>query len=122
MSGASAADVRSILSIPDPSTSQPPSASTSTPTTATAPKQRRAPKPDGISRELYALIGSSVPTLTAQLSKPKYKPKPKNFAGGGRATKWSVFHILLLLLAPLTYSVRIELIQGMEGFFESFTF
>lgn len=85
MSGASAADMRSILSIPDPSVTQTPGASTSTPTTAT---KRKGPKPDGISRELYALIGSSAPTLTAQMSKPKYKPKPKNFAGGGRAAKW----------------------------------
>lgn len=44
-------------------------------------------KPDGISRELYALIGPSAPTLTAQLAKPKFKAKPK-LSGGAKAVKW----------------------------------
>ena len=42
---------------------------------------------DGISRELYALIGPSAPTLTAQLAKPKFKAKPK-LSGGAKAVKW----------------------------------
>jgi hypothetical protein len=77
MSGASAADVRSILSLP---TAQP------------QPKKTAAPlarKPSGISRELYSLIGPSAPTLVAQVAKPRLKQKPN--LGGGGSTKWSVF-------------------------------
>jgi len=80
MAGASAADVRSILSLPHPSTpgpSQPRKAPNTT---------ERARKPEGISRELYSLIGPSVPSLTAQLAKPRLKQKP-NLGGGGRV-KW----------------------------------
>ncbi|PCH40988.1 hypothetical protein WOLCODRAFT_137117 [Wolfiporia cocos MD-104 SS10] len=79
MAGASAADVRSILSLPSaptPGPSQPRKQSNAA---------ERARKPDGISRELYSLIGPSVPTL-AQLAKPRLKQKP-NLGGGGRV-KW----------------------------------
>ena len=95
-SGASAADVRSILAIPGPSNAAQSSLGSSASFSnsaaslnvgvATASKGRKL-KPDGISRELYALIGPSAPTLTAQLSKPKFKPKP-NLSGGGKAAKW----------------------------------
>lgn len=63
---ASASDVRAILSLPAsaPGTSQPRKP------TATASR-----KPDGISRELYSLIGDSAPTLVAQYARPKFKPK-----------------------------------------------
>ncbi|EMD41063.1 hypothetical protein CERSUDRAFT_80713 [Gelatoporia subvermispora B] len=80
MAGASAADVRSILSLPNPSAAGP-----SQPRKPAAPTER-ARKPEGISRELYSLIGPSVPTLAAQLAKPRLKQKP-NLGGGGRV-KW----------------------------------
>ncbi len=80
MAGPTAADVRSILSLPSPSTpglSQPRKPPGTT---------ERARKPEGISRELYSLIGTSAPTLAAQLAKPRLKQKP-NLGGGGRV-KW----------------------------------
>ena len=81
MAGPSAADVRSILSLPNPSTPGP-SQPRKTPGTT-----QRARKPEGISRELYSLIGPSAPTLAAaQLAKPRLKQKP-NQGGGGRV-KW----------------------------------
>ncbi|PFH51350.1 hypothetical protein AMATHDRAFT_142666 [Amanita thiersii Skay4041] len=75
----SAADVRSALSIHE-------TISASTPV---QPRKTTAPstkKPDGISRELYSLIGPSAPTLAAQLAKPRLKQKP-NLGGGGRS-RW----------------------------------
>lgn len=79
MAGASAADVRSILSLPNP----------------TGPMIRkpqlpveRAKKPGNISRELYSLIGPGTPTISAQLSKPRLKQKP-NLSGAGKV-KWCV--------------------------------
>jgi len=76
---ASAADVRSILSLPSSSggPSQP------QPKKPTGPSTR---KPEGISRELFALIGPSAPSIAAQLAKPRLKQKP-NFGGGGKV-KW----------------------------------
>ncbi|TDL29904.1 hypothetical protein BD410DRAFT_817836 [Rickenella mellea] len=79
--GASAADVRSILALPSPST---PGPSQPKPT---APKTAR--KPEGISRELYSLIGPSAPSLTAQLAKPRLKQKP-NLGRGNKVAKWRV--------------------------------
>ncbi|KAI0000025.1 hypothetical protein BJV77DRAFT_975919 [Russula vinacea] len=78
MSGASAADVRSILSLPSPSTPAP-----SQSKKAATPLAR---KPSGISRELYSLIGPSAPTLVAQVAKPRLKQKPN--LGGGGSSKW----------------------------------
>ncbi|KZT05541.1 uncharacterized protein LAESUDRAFT_726808 [Laetiporus sulphureus 93-53] len=78
MAGASAADVRSILSLPStPGPSQ---------MRKTTSNTERARKPDGISRELYSLIGPSAPTLAAQFAKPRLRQKP-NLGGGGRV-KW----------------------------------
>ncbi|KAG6903468.1 hypothetical protein C0995_005491 [Termitomyces sp. Mi166 len=74
---ASAADVRSILSIPEPSGTPGPSQ----PKKQTQPSTR---KPEGISRELYALIGPSVPSLVSV--KPRLKQKPN--LGGGNKVKW----------------------------------
>lgn len=74
---ASAADVRSILSLPGIS---------STPAQTKKPAAVSARKPEGISRELYSLIGDSAPSLAAQLAKPRLKQKP-NFGGGGKV-KW----------------------------------
>ena len=86
MSGASAADVRSILSLPSPSTPTP-----SQPKKAATPLSR---KPSGISRELYSLIGPSAPTLVAQVAKPRLKQKPN--LGSGGSSKWYVFICLFL--------------------------
>ncbi|KAI3621491.1 swr1-complex protein 4 [Moniliophthora roreri] len=77
---ASAADIRSALSIAGPSTSS----------ASRAPVKKQASqslrKPEGISRELYSLIGPSAPSLAAQLAKPRLKQKP-NLGGGGKV-KW----------------------------------
>ena len=80
MSGASAADVRSILSLPSSST---PASSQSK--KAATPLSR---KPSGISRELYSLIGPSAPTLVAQVAKPRLKQKPN--LGSGGSSKWYI--------------------------------
>ena len=80
MAGASAADVRSILSLPSSSTQTP-----AQPKKAAASLSR---KPSGISRELYSLIGPSAPTLVAQVAKPRLKQKPN--LGGGGSSKWYI--------------------------------
>lgn len=80
---ASAADIRSALSLPEGSASAGPSQ----PKKAAHANTR---KPDGISRELYSLIGPSAPSLAAQLAKPRLKQKP-NFGGTVARTKWSHF-------------------------------
>ncbi|TFK71791.1 hypothetical protein BDN72DRAFT_409014 [Pluteus cervinus] len=75
---ASAADIRSALSIPNtPAPTQPQKKQNATSTK----------KPDGISRELYSLIGPSAPSLAAQLAKPRLKQKP-NFGSG--SVKWEM--------------------------------
>ncbi|KJA29863.1 hypothetical protein HYPSUDRAFT_60712 [Hypholoma sublateritium FD-334 SS-4] len=78
---ASAADIRSALSLPEGSASAGPS----------QPKKAHTNtrKPDGISRELYSLIGPSAPSLAAQLAKPRLKQKP-NFGGTVPRTKWEI--------------------------------
>lgn len=77
---ASAADVRSILSLPSssaaPSQPQP-----------KKPIGQSNRKPEGISRELFALIGPSAPSIAAQLAKPRLKQKPNLGSGGGKV-KW----------------------------------
>ena len=93
MAGASAADVRSILSLPSPSTPAP-----AQPKKATAPLAR---KPSGISRELYSLIGPSAPTLVAQVAKPRLKQKPN--LGSGGSTKWCGFFKRLGFAQVLKY-------------------
>ncbi len=80
---ASAADIRSALSLPERGASAGPSQPRKT-------YQPAARKPEGISRELYSLIGPSAPSLAAQLAKPKLKKKP-NFGVGGVKTKWYVW-------------------------------
>ncbi|KAI0036777.1 hypothetical protein K488DRAFT_40369 [Vararia minispora EC-137] len=75
MAGASAADIRGILSLPE--------------NAAPGPSQMRKPptkKPEGIPRELYALIGPSAPTMIAQPAKPRFKQKPN--LGGGGSVRW----------------------------------
>ncbi|KAH7887581.1 hypothetical protein F5I97DRAFT_2010006 [Phlebopus sp. FC_14] len=73
----SASDIRSALSLP---------ASTSGQVQPRKPQTQSTKKPEGISRELYALIGPSAPSLAAHLAKPRLKQKP-NFGGGGKV-KW----------------------------------
>ncbi|KAG7096741.1 hypothetical protein E1B28_004153 [Marasmius oreades] len=76
---ASIADVRSALSIPGHVT----------PNRLQQVKKQPSQsvkKPEGISRELYSLIGPSAPSLAAQLAKPRLKQKP-NLGGGGKV-KW----------------------------------
>ena len=77
---ASASDVRSILSLPTPQAG--PSQKRILPNAQAVSK-----KPEGISRELYSLIGDSAPPLTSQYAKPKLKQRP-NFGGG--KTRWCV--------------------------------
>lgn len=79
---ASSADLRDILALPGPS---------ALPTVHTAPKKTpRAQKPEGISRELYSLIGNHAPSLAAvQQAKAKLKQKPK--FGRGNKAYWYVF-------------------------------
>ncbi|KAG6831382.1 hypothetical protein H0H92_010984 [Tricholoma furcatifolium] len=74
---ASAADVRSILSLPETSATPGPSQPKKQPATSTR-------KPEGISRELYALIGPSAPSLVTV--KPRLKQKPN--LGGVSKVKW----------------------------------
>jgi len=73
----SSSDVRSILDLP----SREDHASSSL-SQQTAPRRSAstAKKPDGISRELYALIGDNAPFLAetqAALSATKYRERPK---------------------------------------------
>ncbi|KAF9226646.1 hypothetical protein BS17DRAFT_775926 [Gyrodon lividus] len=69
----SASDIRSALSLPS---------STPGPSQLKKPQAHSTKKPEGISRELYSLIGPSAPSLAAHLAKPRLKQKP-NFGGGG---------------------------------------
>ncbi|CAE6531455.1 unnamed protein product [Rhizoctonia solani] len=66
---ASSADVRDILSLPASSSSLIPAAKK---IISNAPTR----KPDGISREVYALIGDNSPTLVQTHVAPKLKQKP----------------------------------------------
>ncbi|KAL9712892.1 swr complex subunit [Leucoagaricus gongylophorus] len=75
---ASAIDIRSALSL-----------ETSISTGLSQPKRANlsnVKKPEGISRELYSLIGPSVPTLATQLTKPRLKQKPN--LGIGTRIRW----------------------------------
>ncbi|KAH7931212.1 hypothetical protein BV22DRAFT_1027445 [Leucogyrophana mollusca] len=87
----SASDIRSALSLPVPSTpgpSQPSQPALRRPQIQPAgkPANQSTKKPEGISRELYALIGPSAPSLAAHLAKPRLKQKP-NLGGSGKV-KW----------------------------------
>ena len=82
----SASDIRSALSLPGTSTSgsssQPP---------VKRPAGTSTKKPEGISRELYALIGPSAPSLAAQLAKPRLKQKPNLGATTNSKWEWRPF-------------------------------
>lgn len=83
---ASSADIRDILSLPGPS---------ATPAAAPPRKPPKAQKPEGISRELYSLIGDHAPSLVAvQRPKPKLKQRP----GFGKGKVHWLAEILLILL------------------------
>lgn len=77
---ASAADIRSVLPIGEASAAGP-----------SQTKKTQGPstrKPEGISRELYSLIGPTAPSLVAQFAKPQFKQKPN--LGGGSKVRWYV--------------------------------
>ncbi|KAF7355467.1 SWR1-complex protein 4 [Mycena sanguinolenta] len=79
---ANSSEVRAILDLPSSSTPAP------------APKKLSVPtarKPDGISRELFSLIGPSSTTLVAQLAKPRLKQKPNLGAGSKIKWQWRAF-------------------------------
>ncbi|KAH0839959.1 hypothetical protein J3R83DRAFT_914 [Lanmaoa asiatica] len=69
----SASDIRSALSLPQ---------FTPGPSLPRRTHSSSTKKPDGISRELYSLIGPSAPSLAAHLAKPRLKQKP-SFGSGG---------------------------------------
>ncbi|KAH8827005.1 hypothetical protein DL96DRAFT_1605144 [Flagelloscypha sp. PMI_526] len=72
----SSSDIRAVLPV---------GAANSGPSQAPPRKPAPTKKPDGIPRELYALIGDATPTLLVQ-NKPRLKQKPK--LGGGTKTRW----------------------------------
>jgi DNA methyltransferase 1-associated protein 1 len=72
---ATQSDVRSILGLPS---APPPSAP------KPAPRLKKAKRPDGITRELYALIGDNAPTLA--LARPVMKERWKKTP---RVAGWS---------------------------------
>ena len=77
----SAADIRSVLSVPDP-----------TPGSSQQPQKKpttMSKRPQGISRELYELIGDSVPSVVPRQSKARPKPKPYLGSGPPRS-RWCV--------------------------------
>ncbi|KAK7061914.1 SWR1-complex protein 4 [Favolaschia claudopus] len=81
---ANSLEVRAILDLPSTSSATPtiPQKKLSVPTIR---------KPEGISRELYSLIGPSSTTLVAQLAKPRLKQKPNLNAGSKIKWEWRPF-------------------------------
>lgn len=82
-------DVRSILNLPQAGSSSDPS--------GPAPRRSTAQprKPDGISRELYALIGNNAPSLAEaqeSIAAVKYRDRPKLKA---KKVKWCVTRCLV---------------------------
>lgn len=92
MTAVSAADIRSVLSFPAP---------TPGPSQPRKSQVHASKKPDGISRELYSLIGPSAPSIAAHLAKPRLKQKP-NFEGRG-TVKWE--------WRPFNHSARRDSLQ-----------
>lgn len=69
------------------------------------PPDPRHKRPDGITRELYALIGDNAPSLAlAQAVKPKFKERVKR---SGPSVKWQ--------WVPFTNPARADPIPGEEG-------
>lgn len=76
---ATAADVRDIFSLPQPSSSK-----------QITRKPAASAKPNGITRELYSLIGDSAPSLVAQYPYTKLKQKP-DLTRGKVKWEWKEF-------------------------------
>ncbi|KAK4704694.1 DNA methyltransferase 1-associated protein 1, partial [Phenoliferia sp. Uapishka_3] len=96
-------DVRDIMELgqapaaPSPLALQPPRRS--------GPPNPREKRPDGITRELYALIGGNAPSLTlAHVVKPKFKERVKRT---GPSVKWQ--------WSPFTNPARGDQMPGDEG-------
>lgn len=82
---ASSRDVRDIMNLGQAPTPQGPSMSTPVP----QPKAKKQKRPEGITRELFALMGGNAPALAlAQPVKPKFKERFKPKAQVGPASKW----------------------------------
>jgi len=74
---ASSADIRSILSLPAPGNHGSNANPNANPNAGPSQRKPAKPqKPDGISRELYSLIGDHAPSLVAARAKPKLRQKP----------------------------------------------
>jgi len=89
---ASAIDIRSALSL-----------ETSISAGLSQPKRANlsnVKKPEGISRELYSLIGPSVPTLATQLTKPRLKQKP-NLGIGTRIRWYDIIYIIIIVFTSI---------------------
>lgn len=82
----SQSDVRSILNLPSSSQS-----SHIRPPTGAGPALQRQ-RPEGVSREVYNLIGDNVPSLQAAVFEAapalKFKEKPKTIVKRPKAEKW----------------------------------
>jgi len=89
---ASSRDVRDIMNLGAAPSPQPPSMSA-------APGQNRAQvkkakRPEGITRELFALMGGNAPALAlAQPVKPKFKDRFKPRAGPSVKWQWTPFTV-----------------------------
>lgn len=79
---ASAADIRSALNLPESNAAAGPSQQKK--------QSQTARKPEGISRELFSLLGQSLPAIAAQPARPRLKQKPKFANGTSAATKWEL--------------------------------
>lgn len=94
---ATGSDVRDILSLPQQGSSQAPSSSLPHSQNHAQQRKKKKPKMDGISRELYALLGDNTPSLTFTQAglggdvgasgsgkgkfMPKFKRKPQKVQG-----------------------------------------
>ncbi|KZV80551.1 hypothetical protein EXIGLDRAFT_629969 [Exidia glandulosa HHB12029] len=76
---ASASDIRDALSLPAASTSTTPAPSKKFP--------GGARKPEGVSRELFSLIGDAAPSLVPALARPRFKARP---AMGKARVRWEL--------------------------------
>lgn len=75
---ASAKDVRDILSLPQRGAPSKPGESSTSGGRASKPKTSKPARPEGISREVYALLGDNAPSLALASSfhtDKRFKPK-----------------------------------------------
>ncbi len=88
---ASSKDVRDIMNLGAAPSPQPPSMSAPPPTRQQPKKVKR---PEGITRELFALMGGNAPALAlAQPVKPKFKERFKPRAGPSVKWQWTRFTV-----------------------------